>query len=161
MRQRVTQMAAQSSRRPSRTTGDAYQRLNPKYESDCRPSCSIPASRDSPSTSYYYAFRIQNWYMPGQVDFSLVQACAKAARSVIVLSLGKLRRKFCTFQPASRTEGTQSILTEKGANLGERKLMFLNGNSRSRQALVLKNHLLVTFASGVSSAKLVRSSRGR
>jgi hypothetical protein len=35
-------MAAQSSRRPSRTTGDAYQRLNPKYESDCSARAAMP-----------------------------------------------------------------------------------------------------------------------
>ena len=47
----------------------------------------------------YCAFRTQNWYMPTKVDgFSISKSCQRA-RLVIVLSVGKRPRKFCSTLP--------------------------------------------------------------
>ena len=47
----------------------------------------------------YFAFRTQNWYMPAKVDgFSISKSCQRA-RLVIVLSVGKRPRKFCSTLP--------------------------------------------------------------
>src|SRR5580700_8421169 len=75
--------------RPCRFPSDAALRRPARFRT----------SRDSPSTSYYYAFRIQNWYMSAKIDgFSVSKVC-QSARLVIVLSLGKRRRKFCSIPP--------------------------------------------------------------